>query len=191
MTVTGRDVVMAHRVLRRAKGHMTWWCVVIAMTSMMLIILDEVFKRCGHERFFAKGGAIKLFGICELPAGEWFLWALFVGSLVVLLVCWVNDIRFVRTWQGQMAVDRIRAPKDDAQEIVRENIERGDSIELYVESKVLDVLQSGNFIDILSQNAAGKTVHCKLKSWVIDCFKQHPDLVDELHEKKEWERNFV
>ena len=182
---------MAHHVLRSAKGHMTCWCVVIALTSMVLIILDEVFKRCGHERFFAKGGAIKLFGICELPAGEWLLWALLAGSLVVLLVRYVNDFRSSRTWQGQMAVERILALEDEAQEIVRENIESELPIELYPEARVFDELQSGNFIEILSQCTTGKTVHCKLKAWVNDCFNQHPDLVGKLHEKKEWERNFV
>ena len=182
---------MLHHILLRAKGHATCWWIVIALTSMMLIILDVVFERCGHERFFTKGGAIKLFGICELPAGEWFLWVLFVGSLVVLLVRWVNDIRSARTWQGQMAVDKILALEDDAQKIIRENFERKYPIELYIESRVFNELQSGKFIDIMSHNITGKTVHCKLKSWVNDCLNQHPDLVGKLREETDWERNFA
>lgn len=182
---------MSQSVPQVAKGHMTCWCIVVAFTSMTLIILDEVFKQCGREGFFSEGGAIKLFGICEVPAGVWILWALLAGSLSMLLVRWVNGIRLPRKWQGQMAVDRILALEDDAQAIVRENIERKHPIDLHLESRVFGELKSGNFIEILSQSNTGNTVHCKLKSWVIDCFSQYPDLIDKLHEKEEWERNFV
>lgn len=113
-----------------------------------------------------------------------------VFCTIPVVLTWLCQLKNSFQWKGKCARDKILALSQLAQEQVRENIECNTLLKLVKEGDVYAELMSGNFIETLATESDHAAIR-KLKSWVMDCFKQHPDLVGELHEKEEWERCFV
>lgn len=112
---------------------------------------------------------------------------LFVASLFAFVYCVLMSVvswlkRWMRSqqWRGKHAMDKIKRLSILAQEEVREHV-NGESFQLYNDGEIYKELLGGNLIEIVPPNDE-LMVNCRLKKWVLECFKRYPNLVNELHE---------
>ena len=158
------------------------------LTCGLLILLDVVF--CGHG-IIPKEGTIKISGICDIPAGRWVLWALSLWCLSMLIIDAIKRYNKKRGYQGECAKRRILGLSKDAQGLIRANFECDFPIELDKKSPILAELRRGKFVTILPCAINDFMVTCKLNPWVTECLKCYQDLVPQLKELEDWERNFL
>ena len=114
----------------------------------------------------------------------------FVLCITPIVLAWLREMKNSFQWTGRRARDKIKALSQLAQEQVRENIERDTPLKLFKEGDVYVELTSGNFVETLTVENNLMAV-CRLREWVVECIKQYPDLVGELHEMDARERDFV
>ncbi len=148
--------------------------VVACVCAVMLVVPACILRR------------IELAWVIETSTRRW-VGLLFVVSLFAFIYCvrlsvvsglkrWIKS----RQWRGKRAMDKIKRLSIQAQEEVREHV-NGESFQLYNEGEVYMELLGGYFIEVIPPKHK-LMANCKLRKWVLECFKRYPNLVNELHE---------
>ena len=148
--------------------------VVACVCAVVLFVPDCILRR------------IELACVIETNTRRW-VGLLFVVSLFAFIYCvrmsvasglkrWIES----RQWRGKHATDKIKRLSIQAQEEVREHV-NGESFQLYNDGEIYKELLGGNLIEIVPPKDE-LMVNCRLKKWVLECFKRYPNLVNELHE---------
>ena len=168
------------------------WIKKICWRSVFLVL----FVICVVLRF-APGCILRFIGCAGLGQNlrNW------IGVLMLLfglsfVVCAIPDVlkwfwqwKDSLQWKGKHARDKILSLSWSAQEQVREIIERGTPLKLFKESDVYLELMDGKFVETSMKDK--NIAVCRLRGWVVECFKRYPDLVGALHEMDPRERDFV
>lgn len=163
-----------------------WRGVLLVFTCTCIVLLfvpDCILRFIGWNEL--SQGSRRLIGVLLLISVFGF-----VLSITPIVFAWLRKMKNSFQLTGRCARDKIKALSQLAQEQVRENIERGTPLRLFKEGDVYAELKSGNFVETLCIEN-GLMVFCRLRKWVIECFKQYPDLVWELHEMDARDRDFV
>ena len=165
-----------------------WGCVFLVLTCSCAFLLHA------PERF------LSYIALGEIDAKtRWWIGILLVVCsfasiccaipfIISVVKCWTES----RQWRGKRAMDKIKRLSIQAQEEVREHV-NGESFQLYNEGEVYMELLGGYFIEVIPPKHK-LMVNCRLKKWVLECFKRYPNLVNELHEMdaamREADQNF-